>query len=75
MDAIFGEIAIGDVKNKSSLGNILWFNRVGDINNVGLGVNAQDNAFYNGNIGVSGAKIGGQCYYGIHSLLRSKSSN
>jgi len=59
MNCLLREIAISAIDNESGLGNVLRLDRMSYINNVNFGVNAQDNAFHNSNIGIIGAKIGG----------------
>lgn len=59
MNSSLREIAISAIDNESSLENVLRLDRMSYINNVNFGVNAQDDAFHNSNIGIVGAKIGG----------------
>jgi hypothetical protein len=64
-------MAIGSIKDKGSLENILWLERMGDVNDISLGINAQNDALHAGNISVTKAKISGQSYYRSHPLFSS----
>jgi len=69
MNGLFGEMAIGGIKDKRSLAHIPWLDGMGNINDIGLRISAQNHALHDGNIGIAKAKIGGQRYYGSHPLF------
>jgi len=69
MDCLPGEIAMGSIEDKSSLENILLLDGMGNVNDVSLRIDAQNDAFHHGNVGITEAKVSGQGYYGSHPLF------
>jgi len=71
MDAVFGEVAIGDAQNESRLSDTLRLDCVADVHDGGVGVGAQDDAFYHSDVRIGSAEIGGQGYDRVHCSLGS----
>jgi hypothetical protein len=64
-----GEIAIGSIKDKSSFENILLLDGMCNVNDLSLRINAQNDAFHDGDVGITEAKVSGQGYYRSHPLF------
>jgi hypothetical protein len=69
MNGLFREMAIGSIKDKRSLADIPWLDGMGNVNDIGLRIGAQNHALHDGNIGIAKPKIGGQRYYASHPLF------
>ena len=68
MNGTSGKYVAGCAKNKGCLGNILWLNRVADIDEPRLRIDTKYYPLHSCYIGVSQAEISGQGYYGTHII-------
>jgi len=68
MDCLPGEELIGCAQHKGSLGDILGFNRVANINQLYLRIDTEYYPFHSSYIGVSQTEVGSQGYYGTHII-------
>ena len=67
VDCSLREELIGGAQDKGRLEDILRLDGVTDINYLCLRIDAKDDPFRGGNIGISQTEVSGQGYYGAHN--------
>ena len=69
VDGAMGKELADRAQDKSRLRNILRFDGMADIDESGIGIDAQDYPFHGGDIGIRQSEIGGQGNYGTHDII------
>jgi hypothetical protein len=75
MDALLGKVGVSNVEDEGSLQDILRFDGVADIYNIGLRIDAQYDALHNSNVDIIQTKVSGQRYHGCHLGLGTSLDN